>query len=261
MLVCKHNRYTAVPCEGAKGCTMDGTTARCDFSGNKVGSDCDDKFIGKRMCKDAKTSLACLNGKFQAQICGGPNGCVAKTDGEGGVQDCDTSLAKEGDTCDRTFTTKPACDTDGKQILECTKENRFQFVRFCRGPKGCVSEKGTPNCDNSVAELGDPCFPPVPHPCSKDGVAMLLCDGTKMFEKMCPGPDGCSTNDKGEAMCDQRPPVDGGLCTKKGQQACQAPKDAKDKGALLECNGTKYTVKKRCTNQCAFTRPDKFECK
>jgi hypothetical protein len=260
MLACKHNRFLAVPCEGPKGCKMDGATARCDFSGNKPGTPCDDRFLGKRICKDDKTAVVCLDSKFALSACGGPGGCTSNADLS--VKDCDATVAKAGDTCDRTFVTKPACDVDGKEQLECTKQNKWEVQFHCRGPEGCKSEKGETKCDHSVAEPGDPCFPPVPIVCSKDGTQAILCNGTTMFEKPCVGEDGCKPAKEpgGDAMCDQREPSVNFPCETKGRLACAKPKD-NDHGTLLECNGTKYAAKKKCAAECVFTRPDKYECK
>jgi hypothetical protein len=259
-LACKHDRLMPVQCDGPKGCKVDGTKARCDFSGNKPGSACDDSVVGLRMCHDAKSALGCQNGKFALVQCGGPGGCTpAGPEADALVKDCDTSVAKAGDDCDRAYTTKPACDADGKTTLECGKDNKFSFFRYCRGPKGCTSKNGDVQCDNSVSLAGDPCTPPVTEVCSADGAAILLCDGQKMFEKICVGPNRCKMGPDGTA-CDMLSPYEGSPCSNKGQRACQKPYE-KDPAKLLECDGKKFTISKRCTGLCVFTRPSTFECK
>jgi len=264
LLICKHNRYLAASCDGPKGCKLDGKVAHCDFSTNKVGSPCDDRFFGKRMCgADNKSAITCMDGKFSVVGCGGPNGCTANGDADALVKDCDTTVAKDGDACDRNFVKQPACSADGAELLQCGKDNRFSFFQHCRGPNGCKPKDGKPDCDHSVQEAGDPCTPPVPEVCSRDGVALLLCDGALMFEKMCVGAHKCTTAADGHAICDLLAPVDGGPCDQKGQQACQKPvaDDKNDHGKLLECNGSKFTVKQRCAAQCVFTRPSTYGCK
>lgn len=260
LLVCKHNRYLSLTCDGPKGCKAEGNTAHCDFTGNKVGSPCDDRFFGKRMCKDAKTAITCQDGKWVSYACGGPAGCTSNGDADALVKDCDATVAKEGDGCDRNFVKKPACSADGTMLLECGKDNHFGFLEHCRGPKGCASSGGEAVCDHSVQMPDDPCSPPVPEVCSADGAAILLCDGHKMFEKMCVGAHGCVVNDKG-VWCDQLAPVDGGPCDKKGQKACQKPADNNDHGTLLECDGAKFRKSKKCASSCVFTRPSTYECK
>jgi len=259
LLACKNERLLPVQCDGPKGCAMEGNTAHCDFSGNKPGTPCDDRFLGKRMCKDAKSVIGCTAGKYAVTSCGGPSGCTANSDADMFVKDCDTTVGKAGGDCDRAFTTKPACDETGKQTLECGKDNKWAALHFCRGPKGCVSSKGEITCDHSLANVGDPCMPPVQEICSPDGAAAMLCDGSKMFEKLCIGPKKCVTNADG-IICDMLSPYDGSPCDTKGQKACQKPYE-KDPGKLLECDGKKFTVSKRCGKECVFTRPNTYECK
>lgn len=261
LLVCKHNRFLPVTCAGPKGCKVDGATAYCDFSQNAPGSECDERFHGKRMCRDGKSLVDCVDGKFLSFDCGGPLGCTSNADSESLVKDCDATLAKEGDACDRNFTKKPACDANGQQTLECGKDNRFGFFRFCRGPKGCVPANGEAVCDQTVAIDGDPCTPGVPEVCSTDNVAMLLCDGTKMFERPCQGVNGCKMGPNGP-LCDSLVPKEGMTCDKKGFRGCSKTNDTKDHGKLLECNGSKFVVKQKCANECVFTRKTlTYECK
>jgi hypothetical protein len=258
-LVCRHERYAAVRCDGPKGCKLAKETALCDYSGNKPGTDCDDSFLGKQICHDGKSAVGCNNGKIILGQCKGPLGCTSKSDDVGAlVKVCDTSIAKVGDACDRAFVTKPACSEDGTQLLECSKEGKFEFTKHCRGPAGCKSKDGVAQCDRSVQLPGDPCTPPEEDICSTDGAAVVLCDGSKMFEKMCVGPGRCTKTDKG-LNCDTLVPNDGMPCTQKGVLGCQK-QVGKDPPKLLECNGTKYVVSKACKKQCVFTRPNTFEC-
>ncbi len=260
LLACKHERLLPVPCDGPKGCKLDGTTARCDFSGNKAGSPCDEMFIGKRMCKDGKTAIGCSAGKFALLSCGGPGGCTSTgPEADALVKDCDATVAKAGDECEKGYTVKPACAADGKTMLECGKDNKFAFKENCRGAKGCVSKGGEVTCDHSVQLPDDPCMPPVPAVCSADNAAILLCNGTAIFEKMCPGPRHCTATPD-SATCDTLLPVDGTVCDMKGQKGCQKAFD-KDPARVLECDGKKWQTVKRCTGACEFVRPNSYECK
>ena len=258
-LVCRHDRYAAVHCDGPKGCKAGKDTAMCDYSGNKVGTDCDDSFLGKQICHDNKSAVGCANGKIILAQCKGPGGCTSQSDEVGAlVKTCDTSIAKDGDPCDRAFVTKPACSEDGKSLLECSKEGKFEFSKHCRGPLGCKSEGGVAKCDRSIQLPGDPCMPPEEEICSTDGAAVVLCDGSKMFEKMCPGPDHCKKDAKG-FNCDTLTPTEGMECNRKGATGCLKAADKKP-AKLLECNGTKFVAKQTCKKDCVFTRPDKSEC-
>ena len=258
-LVCRHDRYAAVPCDGPKGCKMGKDTAQCDYSNNKPGSDCDETFLGKQICHDGKSAIGCANGKLILSQCKGPGGCTSKSDEVGAlVKNCDTSVAKVGDPCDRAFVTKPACSEDGTQLLECSKEGKFEFTKHCRGPAGCKSKDGVATCDRSVQLLGDPCTPPEEDICSTDGAAALLCDGHRMFERMCVGPGRCKKDEKG-MNCDQQVPSDGMPCTAKGAMGCSKA-FGNEPQKLLECNGTKYVVSKVCKKACVFNRPNTYEC-
>lgn len=258
-LVCRHDRFATVRCDGPKGCKVVKDVALCDYSGNKLGTDCDDSFLGKQICKDGKSVVGCGNGKIIVGQCKGPGGCTSQSDEVGAlVKVCDTSVAKEGDPCDRAFVTKPACSEDGKQLLECSKEGKFEATKHCRGPLGCKSKDGAASCDRSVHNPGDPCTPPEEEVCSPDGAAVVLCDGQKMFEKLCPGPDHCVKNDKG-ISCDTFLPTEGMACTQKDTFGCQKAYE-KQPSKLLKCNGTKYVVAKTCKKDCEFTRPNTYAC-
>jgi hypothetical protein len=142
-LVCRHDRYAAVPCDGPKGCKVSKDEALCDYSANKPGTDCDESFLGKQICKDNKSVLGCADGKLVLSQCKGPLGCTSKSDDVGALAKlCDTSVAKEGDSCDRAFVTKPACSEDGKELLECSKAGKFEVTKHCRGPEACKSKDG-----------------------------------------------------------------------------------------------------------------------
>jgi hypothetical protein len=258
-LVCRHDRYAVVHCDGPKGCKVSKDQALCDYSGNKPGSDCDETFLGKQICHDGKSAIGCADGKLILAQCKGPGGCTSKDDEVGSlVKNCDTSIAKEGDPCDRAFVTKPACAEDGKALLECSKTGKFELTKHCRGPEGCKSKDGVAQCDRSVQNVGDPCTPPEQEICSGDGAAILLCDGHNMFEKMCVGEGRCAKTDKG-VNCDTLQPRENLPCTVKGAQGCQKATD-KQPAKLLECNGSKFVASKTCKRDCEFKRPSTYEC-
>ena len=258
-LMCRHDRYAAVHCEGPKGCKVSKEVALCDYSGNKAGTDCDDTFLGKQICHDGKSAVGCADGKVIVAQCKGPLGCTSLSDEVGAlVKVCDTSVAKEGDPCDRAFVTKPACSEDGTQLLECSKQGKFAFTKYCRGKNGCKPKDGAAVCDRSVQNPGDPCTPPEEDICSPDGAAVVLCDGQKMFEKMCLGANHCVKNEKG-ISCDALQPTEGMACTEKGTVGCQKAYE-KQPAKLLQCNGTKYVVSKSCKKECVFTRPNTYAC-
>jgi hypothetical protein len=64
---------------------------------------------------------------------------------------------------------------------------------LCRGPRHCeVDERGT-QCDQSVAEIGDPCTDGAT--CSLDGLNLLICrDGRLTLKSACT--TGCEIHRK-----------------------------------------------------------------
>jgi hypothetical protein len=260
-LVCKNGRFMPIPCDGDKGCSLDRTMgkARCDWSGNKQGSHCDDRLSGMRMCRDTKSSLACRSGQFDLLRCRGPKGCQPEgSESDSIAKTCDNSIAKAGDTCDPVWSPAPACDDEGKSELFCQKSGVFAFKRHCRGPKGCVVKEGAAWCDDSLQEVGDPCVS-LPELCSEDGRAMLVCGLGTVIERPCPGPSGCAHTEAGGVSCDTGFAYEGAPCEKQGRLGCTVA-DPWHEAKLLECNGSAFAVSKPCPGGCTFTPPNTFEC-
>jgi len=63
--------------------------------------------------------------------------------------------------------------------------------QFCRGMHGCRKQFDKIECDDTLANLGDPCDTEGDISCSVDKTALLTCKGSKMTHtKNCRG--GCS---------------------------------------------------------------------
>jgi len=174
-LVCLAGKWEPVTCRGAKGCFQNGNDAECDQSVASDKETC--SAAGDHACtEDKKSVLACKQGKWStAAACRGPKGCVR----EGGKADCDNSIAQVGDAC--TKDDDHACAVDAKASLVC-KGGAFALATPCKGPKGCTVSPGTVHCDDTVADIGEPCIqkPGRDHlACASDGKQMLKCDGGK----------------------------------------------------------------------------------
>ena len=105
---------------------------------------------GEARCLDANTQLVCDNGVFVDVPCRGKGGCVT-------VQEsttCDISRNQAGDRCGKTDEGAAVCAGD-KAMLAC-HSGKFETVA-CLGPRGCELASGKANCDQSVANPGDPC--------------------------------------------------------------------------------------------------------
>ena len=67
--------------------------------------------------------------------CRGGRGCGRR----GETDECDDTLALEGDACPLDPPLDYACTPDRSRALAC-KEGRFSLWRACRGPEGCAVE-------------------------------------------------------------------------------------------------------------------------
>jgi hypothetical protein len=80
-----------------------------------------------------------------------------------------TAVAKAGDRCIARF----ACAPDHMTFLRCDGE-KMVVQGLCRGPHGCEIDTRGARCDQSVAEIGDPCEGDGAA-CSVDGFNMVVC--------------------------------------------------------------------------------------
>ena len=170
-LECSGGKYDVMPCKGPKGCQLDGGTWTCDTSVADEGDRCSGS--GSACATDGKRLLGCVGGKFAPKwACRGPLGC---RDTGGGQLSCDYSIAEIGDACGSEGA---ACTADRKQMLEC-KDGKFSLRSHCRGPEGCKDAGAELTCDQSLAEVGDPCDTG-DAACRVDGRAFLECRDGKL---------------------------------------------------------------------------------
>jgi hypothetical protein len=130
----------------------------------KPGGSC--KESGHAQCTGAAAALVCEDGTWHELQCRGKAGCAELSH----QVKCDQDQAHVGDIClDEESST---CSADKKQTLKC-KNKKFVLDENCLGPKGCTSTSVLVECDNSLAQVGDPCS----HgsACSIDGKSLLKC--------------------------------------------------------------------------------------
>jgi hypothetical protein len=143
-------------------------------------------------CTDAVSGLLCQGGALVALPCRGPRGCQ----GRGAAATCDDDLALEADVCQETRNENYSCSLDHTRELVC-KDGKFQGASTCRGPNKCAITGTTIACDDSMAELGDPCLVEAGDRnfgCSMDKKIEVQCDAaTNRFVAYngCRGPAGC----------------------------------------------------------------------
>jgi hypothetical protein len=185
-------KLVATSCQGPLGCVQHGKSASCDQSLAVVGEPCEDQdnvacSVDKRSELDCKAKQWVLGA-----TCKGAKGCELKGD----ELFCDHTLADKDDPCHRDG--QIACTNDKTAIMRCTG-NVFKAIDSCRGPKSCTFEEHPAqqriefNCDDSVAEAGDPCESENNHACSVDHKAIHICKDKKFVQlKACGGPKGCT---------------------------------------------------------------------
>jgi hypothetical protein len=140
MLACHGGRYVLIPCRGAAGCVNGAGRASCDTSIAQQGDGCRDE--NSKACADDRSQvLICRQHTMQRYyLCRGPNGCASSA----GKLSCDTSIAKQGDACDKKLEGQAfACSTDASAVLVC-KGGAFALDQTCKPGQKCASlESGT----------------------------------------------------------------------------------------------------------------------
>jgi hypothetical protein len=199
-LVCDSNAWVPVPCKGPRGCGRPagaGAIEQCDDTLGAQGERCPSGPPLDYACTgDHADALVCREGRFDLwRHCRGPRGCevgpavggsgVRSADASHDVADgagvadgrsvrCDTSAGAPGDPCERRGSY--ACSTDAKTMLVCTGAS-LVAASSCRGPDGCHVDAATSkvDCDDTVAEVGDPCDEPRRITCAADHKSELVC--------------------------------------------------------------------------------------
>jgi hypothetical protein len=191
------------------------------------------------VCARSDTAVVCDSGAWVEVPCRGQRGCARRGDSD----ECDDTIAAEGDPCPRNPPLDYACAADHSKALVC-KNGRFALWRACRGPDKCEIVDGRNlHCDTTLGAPGDPCAQQGAYSCSVDQQAMLLCDGTTLaLASSCRGPDGCHVQrDARKVDCDDSVVIEGDPCDQVKRIAC-----AVDHKSELVCQDGKYAKKRAC---------------
>jgi hypothetical protein len=197
------------------------------------GSSCDPL---EARCLDAKRALLCDDGKFVETPCRGKAGCLTVQESTS----CDISGNQPGDACAKSGEGVAVCAGDDA-MLAC-HGRKFERVP-CRGPRGCEMVSGQPNCDQSVAELGEACKKQSAKACSVDKTQVLSCnDGRMTAHYFCRGEALCNSAG-GKLSCDQTVAKLGDTCDKalNGHIAC-----SEDKNSLVACQNERFVLSEKC---------------
>lgn len=142
MIACHGGAYAHVPCRGARGCVNAEGRALCDTSLAEPGDVCHDENL-KACSSDGAQVLICKQGTMQRfYACRGEGGCAAT----GGKLSCDTSVAKQGDACDKKLEGQAfSCTPDKTAILVC-KGGAFSLVETCKSGQKCAVLGSSTQC-------------------------------------------------------------------------------------------------------------------
>jgi hypothetical protein len=212
--------------------------------------------VGQATCLDKTSGLFCANRKYAAMTCRG--GCGIS----GRDVTCNNSLAAENDGCAEVGDV--ACANDRKNALECTKDNKFAVGETCKGPRGCVVNGNSIDCDNDMSDIGDPCHTAGDFACTSDKGLLLRCDDHKMTPlNACRGPKACRIFEmpqekKIDFVCDDSVAEENDPCDTNGEEACTM-----DKKAMYVCRANKFVSYKVCPGSlgCVYEeKTDRYTC-
>ncbi len=165
--------WVVVPCRGPRGCAKSGDVDDCDDTLGAEGDTCPlDPPLDYACTADHTRALVCKEGRYGLwRACRGPDECTV----EGGRNvRCDNTLGAPGDPCAQAGSY--ACSVDRLTMLVCDGAT-LRPASSCRGPGGCRAERDARrvDCDDAVAELGDPCDQDGRIACAADHKAELFC--------------------------------------------------------------------------------------
>jgi len=174
-LVCHDGKWDEMACRGPGGCAKNGEI--CDQTVAEEKDVCN--LAGDYVCSaDGKTMLECQKNKWTLyQSCFGERACTM----EQKKVRCDNSLANLNEVCREED--DYACSIDRKTALVC-RQGKFTLAGVCRTKNGCrvVGEKATGfkvECDDSIANIGDPCDKEGHFACAPDEKQIVKCVGKK----------------------------------------------------------------------------------
>jgi hypothetical protein len=202
---------------------------------------------GDLRCSDTASALYCNAGTYQPISCRGPKGCTGSATAG---YTCDDDLAMVGDGCVTTTNVDYSCGMDHKSEVACVS-GKFTLNRECKGPGGCSIKNNLIDCDNTIADVGDPCTTGT-YGCSSDHNEMLRCVSDKFaLDNSCRGPKQCVIKVEGTkklADCDDSVANEGDACDEPNENTC-----ASDGHSELKCIGGKFTHSANCKTSCVRT--------
>lgn len=197
-LVCHQGSWEPMICRGSRGCSKTDDGESCDQSVAEANDVCN--LERDVVCTaDKKHMLECRQGHWtKAQSCFGDRGCTV---GEDKVH-CDNSFADVDDACNEE--NDFACSRDKTKALVC-RGGKFVVKSQCKGKNACRLSGDSSSgfkieCDDSIANAGDPCDKENHFACAQDQQTILKCVGKRFVSD-----ERCSTKQR----CDVRGDVVG----------------------------------------------------
>jgi hypothetical protein len=145
MLACHGGRFALVPCRGSRGCVNADGRALCDTSIAEPGDRCQSENL-KACSGDGSQVLICKQNAMQRFYqCRGESGCTSTS----GKLNCDTSVAKLGDACDKKLEGLAfSCSLDQRSILVC-KGGAFVLDETCKAGQKCRVIGTSTKCESA----------------------------------------------------------------------------------------------------------------
>jgi hypothetical protein len=157
----------------------------------------------------------------------------------------------EGSPCDEDGHTECA---PGKQGFVTCKAQHWRLTSKCAGPLGCYTDaQGRQFCDESIADVGEPCAGATPGICTRDKTTLLECRNAVMVvASTCRGPRGCSAamNDD-PVRCDTTIAEVGDACKEDFHSACSA-----DGKTMTLCRAGAVVKERDCKTGCVASVTD-----
>jgi hypothetical protein len=180
-LVCVSGKLEVLACRSATGCMdMGDGNDDCTNDTEDVGEPCREE--GTFGCSvDTKGLMKC-DGKHWMRIddCKGQNGCTSNAAGA----KCDKGTETAGASCSPENEGNGACAPDGKSLLMC-RSGKMVVAATCKGLNGCRQQGTDLDCNQTIADVGDPCYEGK-FACSTDKKSRLQCRNGKMVtQKAC----------------------------------------------------------------------------
>jgi hypothetical protein len=178
-VTCVSGRWESIACRSVTGCMdMGEGNDSCSNDSHNVGEPCKEE--GNYGCSpDQKAMLKCDSKRWtKIDDCNGQHGCVSNATGA----KCDKGTESAGASCTPQNEGNGSCTPDGKSLLVC-RGGKMVVAALCKGMHGCRQLGNKLECNQTIADVGDPCEDyEGKFACSSDKKSRLVCRNAKMVK-------------------------------------------------------------------------------